>query len=171
MKKLINLSDQVVEDMVEGLLVLHPDQSRIEGCNVLVRSDAVQERDRKVALIAGGGSGHEPAHAGYVGKGMLTAAVAGQVFTSPSANSIYAAIRATGGRAGVALIIKNYTGDRLNFGFAAEKARAEGQDIGSVIVADDVALLEAQDRSAARGIAGTVLVHKIAGAMAEEGQV
>lgn len=170
MKKLINLSGNVVEEMLDGLLFLHPDQIQIDGFNVLVRGDKNFDPDRKVSLIAGGGSGHEPAHAGYVGQGMLSAAVAGQVFTSPSANSVFAAIKAAGGRAGVVLIIKNYTGDCLNFGFAAEMARSEGQMVESIIVADDVALLDVQDRSEARGIAGTVLIHKIAGAAAEEGR-
>ncbi|MGA8597129.1 MAG: dihydroxyacetone kinase subunit DhaL [Bryobacteraceae bacterium] len=170
MKKLINRPDRVVEEMIEGLLALYPEQSRIEGLNVLLRSDAAEERDRKVALISGGGSGHEPAHAGYIGRGMLTAAVAGEVFTSPSAKSVYAAIKAVGGSAGVALIVKNYTGDRLNFGFAAEMARADGLCVEIVTVAEDVALLDSHDRSDARGIAGTVLVHKIAGAAAEEGR-
>ncbi len=170
MKKLINRPDCVIGEMMEGLLALYPDHSRLEGFNVLLRSDAAKERDRKVALISGGGSGHEPAHAGYIGRGMLTAAVAGEVFTSPSAKSVYAAIKAVGGSAGVALIVKNYTGDRLNFGFAAEMARADGMHVETVTVADDVALLDSQDRSDARGIAGTVLVHKIAGAASEEGR-
>jgi dihydroxyacetone kinase len=170
MKKLINQPRQVVEEMIEGLLALHPNQARLEGLNVLVRVDARNHCDRRVSLIAGGGSGHEPAHAGYVGKGMLTAAVAGDVFTSPSARSVFAAIKATGGKAGVVLIVKNYTGDRLNFGYAAEMARSEGMQVEQVVVADDVALIGAYDRSEARGIAGTVLVHKIAGAAAEEGR-
>jgi triose/dihydroxyacetone kinase / FAD-AMP lyase (cyclizing) len=170
MKKLVNRPDRVVEEMMEGLLALYPDHARLEGFNVLFRSDWAEERDRKVALISGGGSGHEPAHAGYIGRGMLTAAVAGQVFTSPTVNSIYEAIKAVTGKAGVVLIVKNYTGDRLNFGFAAEKARAGSLRIETATVADDVALFESQDRSDARGIAGTVLVHKIAGAAAEEGR-
>lgn len=170
MKKLINHPSQLVGEMVEGFLALHPDQARIQGLNVLLRSDAREFCNRKVSLISGGGSGHEPAHAGYIGKGMLTAAVAGEVFASPSANAVFSAIKAVGGKAGVVLIIKNYTGDRLNFGYAAEMARTEGLDVGQVVVADDVALIGAYDRSEARGIAGTVLVHKIAGAAAEEGR-
>ncbi|HXE15510.1 MAG TPA: dihydroxyacetone kinase subunit DhaL [Bryobacteraceae bacterium] len=170
MKKLINHPSQLVGEMVEGLLALHPNHARIQGLNVLLRADVREHCDRKVSLISGGGSGHEPAHAGYIGRGMLSAAVAGEVFTSPSANSVFAAIEAVGGRAGVVLIIKNYTGDRLNFGYAAEMARTEGLRVGQVVVADDVALLGAYDRAEARGIAGTVFVHKIAGAVAEEGR-
>ncbi|MBV8865545.1 MAG: dihydroxyacetone kinase subunit L, partial [Acidobacteriaceae bacterium] len=119
-------------------------------------------------LISGGGSGHEPAHAGYIGPGMLSAAVAGEIFTSPSAESVLAAIRAVTGRLGALLIVKNYTGDRLNFGLAGEMARAEGLLIETVIVADDVALAGSAEHAGKRGIAGTVLVHKIAGAAAAE---
>ena len=120
-------------------------------------------------MISGGGSGHEPAHAGYVGRGMLSAAVAGDVFTSPSPDAVLAAIRATAGPAGALLIIKNYTGDRLNFGLAAELARAEGIPVETVLVADDVALAASPGHAGRRGLAGTVLVHKIAGAVAESG--
>ena len=120
-------------------------------------------------MISGGGSGHEPAHAGYVGRGMLSAAVAGDVFTSPSPDAVLAAIRATAGPAGALLIIKNYTGDRLNFGLAAELARAEGIPVETVLVADDVALAASPGHAGRRGLAGTILVHKIAGAVAESG--
>jgi dihydroxyacetone kinase len=122
-----------------------------------------------VAVISGGGSGHEPAHAGYVGRGMLAAAVAGDVFTSPSPDAILAAIRATAGPRGVLLIVKNYTGDRLNFGLAAELACAEAILVESVVVADDVALTASAGHAGRRGLAGTLLVHKIAGATAETG--
>lgn len=122
-----------------------------------------------MALISGGGAGHEPAHAGYVGAGMLTAAVSGDVFSSPSADTVLKAIRAVGGPAGVLLIVKNYTGDRLNFGLAAELARVEGMAVEMVVVGDDAALADDGANAGRRGLAGTVLVHKIAGAAAEEG--
>ena len=134
--------------------------------HVLVRSDLPAAERRPVAVISGGGSGHEPAHAGYVGDGMLSAAVCGEVFTSPSTDAVLAAIRATAGPNGALLIVKNYTGDRLNFGLAAELARAEGIPVEIAIVADDVSLRRHTPRERRRGIAGTVLVHKIAGAAA-----
>lgn len=170
MKKLVNDPILVVEEMVEGLLLADDRLSRIEGENVVLRRDhrALAESG-KVAIISGGGAGHEPAHAGYVGEGMLTAAVIGAVFTSPSVDAVLAAIRAVAGPAGVLLIIKNYTGDRLNFGLAAEFARADGIAVEMVIVADDVALGDDGGRVGRRGIAGTVLVHKVAGAAAQAG--
>jgi ATP-dependent dihydroxyacetone kinase len=169
-KKLINRPENVVEEMLQGLLTVYPDLSRLSDYKVLIRSDAEDMRDVQVALISGGGSGHEPAHAGYIGAGMLSAAVAGEVFTSPSADSVLAAIQAVAGKPGVLLIVKNYTGDRLNFGLAAEMARAEGISVQMVVVADDVALADVQDTAGRRGLAGTVLVHKIAGAAAAEGR-
>jgi dihydroxyacetone kinase len=169
-KKLINRPENVVEEMLQGLLTIYPGLSRLSDYKVLIRSDAEDMRDVQVALISGGGSGHEPAHAGYIGAGMLSAAVAGEVFTSPSADSVLAAIQAVAGKPGVLLIVKNYTGDRLNFGLAAEMARAEGISVQMVIVADDVALADIQDTAGRRGLAGTVLVHKIAGAAAAEGK-
>ncbi len=156
--------------MLDGLLALHPGLARLADQNVILRADFETVREHQVALISGGGSGHEPAHAGYVGAGMLSAAVAGEVFTSPSADSVLAAIRAVTGRLGALLIIKNYTGDRLNFGMAAEIARAEGYLVESVVVADDVALAKSEEHAGRRGLAGTVLVHKIAGAAAAEGK-
>jgi len=155
--------------MVEGLLASHAGLARLSQHTVLLRSDAANVRDRQVALISGGGSGHEPAHAGYIGQGMLTAAVAGEVFTSPSSDSVLAAIRAVAGQPGVLLIVKNYTGDRLNFGLAAELTRTEGIKVETVIVADDIALAQTEDNAGRRGLAGTVLVHKLAGAAAAEG--
>ncbi|CAN0606519.1 unnamed protein product, partial [Ectocarpus sp. 12 AP-2014] len=119
-----------------------------------------------VALISGGGSGHEPAHAGFVGPGMLTAAVCGEVFASPSVDAVLAGILAVTGDAGCVLIVKNYTGDRLNFGLAAERARALGHKVEMIVVDDDVAL---PDMPQPRGVAGTLFVHKIAGALAESG--
>jgi dihydroxyacetone kinase len=140
MKMLINRPETVVEEMVQGLVALHPGLRRLPGQTVIVRADADEFRGKKVALISGGGSGHEPAHAGYVGQGMLSAAVAGDIFTSPSPDAVLDAIRAVAGKAGALLIVKNYTGDRLNFGLAAEMARAEGIPVEIAVVADDVAL-------------------------------
>ncbi len=171
MKKLINRPDHVVVEMIEGLVAVYPGLSRLPGRNVIVRSDALAARERQVALISGGGSGHEPAHAGYVGQGMLSAAVAGEVFTSPPPNAVLSAIRASAGARGALLIVKNYTGDRLNFGLAAELARTEGVPVEVVVVADDVALAGAADaaHTGRRGLAGAILVHKIAGAAADAG--
>lgn len=169
MKKLINRPADAVEEMVEGLAAAHPGLRRLAGHTVLIRADLPDGADRTVAVISGGGSGHEPAHAGYVGRGMLSAAVAGDVFTSPSPDAVLAAIRATAGPRGALLVIKNYTGDRLNFGLAAELARSEGIAVESVLVADDVALAASVEHAGRRGLAGTVLVHKIAGAVAESG--
>jgi dihydroxyacetone kinase len=127
MKKLINDVSAVVPEMLDGLAALNPGLSLLQGGTIIVRADGeAAARRGEVALISGGGSGHEPAHAGYVGPGMLSAAVAGEVFTSPSTDAVLDAIRAVAGPAGVLLIVKNYTGDRFNFGLAAEIARAEG---------------------------------------------
>jgi triose/dihydroxyacetone kinase / FAD-AMP lyase (cyclizing) len=171
MKKLINDVSAVVPDMLDGLAALNPQLSILQGHTIVVRADAeVMAVRGEVALISGGGSGHEPAHGGYVGHGMLSAAVAGEVFTSPSTDAVLDAIRAVAGAAGVLLIVKNYTGDRFNFGLAAEIARAEGIPTEMVIVADDVALSASGDHAGRRGLAGTVLVHKIAGAAAAAGR-
>jgi len=169
MKKLINAPAGVVREILEGMAALNANLVLLEGMNIIVRADLPAPAQRKVAVVSGGGSGHEPAHAGYVGAGMLSAAVAGEIFTSPDTDSILAAIKAAAGPAGALLIIKNYTGDRLNFGLAAELARAEGIPVEIVVVADDVALRDAVPRERRRGIAGTVLVHKIAAAAAERG--
>ncbi|CAM2153351.1 triose/dihydroxyacetone kinase / FAD-AMP lyase (cyclizing) [Pararobbsia alpina] len=169
MKKLLNDVSAVVPDMLEGLVALNPDLALLKDSGVVLRVDAQVVAARgEVALISGGGSGHEPAHAGYVGKGMLSAAVAGEVFTSPSTDAVLDAIRAVAGPAGVLLIVKNYTGDRFNFGLAAEIARSEGINVEMVIVADDVALSASGEHAGRRGLAGTVFVHKIAGAAAAE---
>ena len=169
MKKLINDPRAVVREMLEGMADLHPGLALLDSENVIVRTGLPPAAQRAVALLSGGGSGHEPAHAGYVGDGMLTAAVAGEVFTSPSVDAVLAGIRAASGPAGALLIVKNYTGDRLNFGLAAELARADGIPVEEVIVADDVALAGTVANDRRRGIAGTVLVHKIAGAAAAAG--
>ncbi|MGJ3261802.1 MAG: dihydroxyacetone kinase subunit DhaK [Salinarimonas sp.] len=167
MKQFINDRDTLVTEAIDGLVRASSGRlARLDGyphIKVVLRTDW----DRgKVALVSGGGSGHEPSHAGFVGRGMLTAAVCGDVFASPSVDAVLAGILAVTGRAGCLLIVKNYTGDRLNFGLAAERARAFGLKVSMVIVDDDVAL---PDLPQARGVAGTLFVHKIAGAMAEEG--
>ena len=171
MKKLINDVSAVVTEMLGGLVALHPGLTLLQGGFIVVRADAAETAARgEVALISGGGSGHEPAHGGYVGPGMLSAAVAGEIFTSPSVDAVLDAIRAVVGPAGALLIVKNYTGDRLNFGLAAEIARAEGIPVEMVIVSDDVALAANGAHAGRRGLAGTILVHKIAGAVAAEGR-
>src|SRR5258708_7191764 len=173
MKKLINDVAEVVPDMLDGLAALNPGLSLLQGSTIIVRADADAEAAAArgdVALISGGGSGHEPAHGGLVGAGMLSAAVAGEVFTSPSTDAVLDAIRAVAGPAGVLLIVKNYTGDCFNFGLAAEIARAEGIAVEMAIVADDVALSAHGEHAGRRGLAGTVFVHKIAGAAAAEGR-
>lgn len=165
MKKLVNGIAEYVDDMLEGLVKAYPELTRVPGTQVVVRS-ALGE---KVGLVSGGGSGHEPAHAGFVGKGMLDAAVAGEVFTSPTPDQILAAVQAIDKGKGIFLIIKNYTGDVMNFEMAADLARAEGIEVEQVIVNDDVAVEGSTYTVGRRGIAGTVFVHKIAGAAAESG--
>ena len=169
MKKLVNDPRSIVREMLEGQVALNAAQTLLEGENVVLRADPGPPGSAQVAIISGGGSGHEPAHAGYVGAGMLHAAVAGDVFTSPSTDAVLAAIRAASGPAGALLVVKNYTGDRLNFGLAAEMARAEGIAVEAVVVADDVALRDTVEPARRRGIAGTVLVHKVAGAASAAG--
>lgn len=169
MKKLINDPRHLVRELLEGTVDLSPRLALLDGEDVVIRADLPAVSARKVAIISGGGSGHEPAHAGYVGRGMLTAAVAGDVFTSPSTDAVLAAILAVSGPAGCVLVVKNYTGDRLNFGLAAELARQQGIPVEVVLVADDVSLRDLVARDRRRGIAGTVLVHKLAGAAAERG--
>ncbi|KAI4998284.1 hypothetical protein ZWY2020_053626 [Hordeum vulgare] len=171
-KKLINNPDDVVTEFIEGLVETYPGLQYLDGfpqIKVVLRADAVGGAFDKVAVISGGGSGHEPAHAGFVGPGMLTAAVSGDVFASPPVDSILAAIRAVTGTMGCLLIIKNYTGDRLNFGLAAEQAKSEGYKIEMVIVGDDCALPPPRGIAGRRGLAGTILVHKVAGAAADAG--
>ncbi|ABC91755.1 dihydroxyacetone kinase protein [Rhizobium etli CFN 42] len=167
MSQFLNSKENAVTEAIDGLLAASGGAlSRLDGyphIRVVVRSDWDRS---KVAIVSGGGSGHEPAHAGFVGKGMLTAAVCGDVFASPSVDAILAGILAVTGPAGCLLIVKNYTGDRLNFGLAAERARAFGLNVSMVIVDDDIAL---PDLPQSRGVAGTLFVHKIAGALAESG--
>ncbi len=168
-KQLLNQVDRCVEDLIDGILLTNPHLSKIDGYNAVVRSDIDIVKQREVTLISGGGSGHEPSHAGYVGNGMLSAAVLGNVFASPSVASILATIRVVAGSKGVILIVKNYTGDRLNFGMALELAKQEGIQGKMVIVDDDCALPEGKGITGGRGIAGTVFIHKIAGACASCG--
>lgn len=165
MKKLINDVTLYVNEMLDGLVAAVPSLQRLEGTQVIVRS----ELSEKVGLVSGGGSGHEPAHAGFVGKGMLDGAVAGEVFTSPTPDQVFEAIKAVNQGKGVLLIIKNYTGDVMNFEMAADMARAEGIDVEQVVVSDDVAVENSTYTVGRRGIAGTVFVHKVAGAAAEAG--
>ncbi len=160
----------MVRELLEGLVSLDPGLALLAAEQVILRQPLAATGDRLVAVISGGGSGHEPAHAGYVGEGMLTAAVAGDVFTSPSVDAVLAAIRAAAGPAGALLVVKNYTGDRLNFGLAAELARSEGIPVETVLVADDAALRHTVAPEKRRGIAGTVLIHKLAGATAAAGR-
>ncbi|WP_027417215.1 dihydroxyacetone kinase subunit DhaK [Aneurinibacillus terranovensis] len=168
MKKLINNPEQVVRDMIDGMVLAHPDKLKnLSETNVLIRANAPVQG--KVALVSGGGSGHEPAHAGFVGAGMLDAAVAGEVFTSPTPDQILEAMKAVNTGNGILLIIKNYSGDLMNFEMAAELAEAEGIQVAKVIVNDDVAVENSTFTTGRRGIAGTVFVHKIAGALAEKG--
>lgn len=166
MKKIINSPDNVVEEMLEGMTAAYPQYiKRVEGTDVIVRAN----KKDKVALISGGGSGHEPTHAGYVGTGMLDGAVPGPIFTSPTPDQVYEAVKAVDSGKGVLLVIKNYTGDIMNFDMAAEMAEADGIMVDKVVVADDVAVENSTYTIGRRGIAGTVFVHKIAGAKAESG--
>ncbi|EDM76869.1 dihydroxyacetone kinase [Plesiocystis pacifica SIR-1] len=165
-KRFINGADSIVTEALDGLVCLGHDRVRLDGFPHVKVVRRASLDPAKVALVSGGGAGHEPAHAGLVGAGMLSAAVSGEIFASPSVEAVHAGILASTGPAGCLLIIKNYTGDRLNFGLAAERARAAGLRVEAVIVADDVAL---PDAVSARGVAGTVLVHKIAGHLAERG--
>jgi dihydroxyacetone kinase len=169
MKHFFNNRENIVTEALDGLLATTPAGrlARLDtypDIKVIIRADWDKS---KVALVSGGGAGHEPSHAGFVGQGMLTAAVSGEIFASPSVDAVLTAIRAVTGEKGCLLIVKNYTGDRLNFGLAAEKARAEGFAVEMVIVADDIAL---PDILQPRGVAGTLFIHKIAGHHAEQGE-
>jgi len=166
-KKILNIPEDSVEEFIEGLLLQYPNHLvRLEKHHVVLAS---QQQDT-VKLISGGGSGHEPSHAGWIGQGMLSAAVCGGMFASPSVAAVLSAILTIGrDNTGVLLIIKNYTGDRLNFGVAAERANLMGVPVRTIVVADDCALPRTKGVTGARGLAGTVLVHKIAGAAAAAG--
>ena len=167
MKKLINQPDNVVDEALAGMARAHADLIRVESPNIVVRKDA--PRQGKVGVISGGGSGHEPMHGGFVGRGMLDAACPGAVFTSPVPDQMLAATQAVNGGVGVLHIVKNYTGDIMNFELAAELARAEGIDVEAVVIADDVAVKDSLYTAGRRGVGGTVLAEKIVGAAAEEG--
>jgi phosphoenolpyruvate---glycerone phosphotransferase subunit DhaK len=168
MRKFINDPDLVVKQSLAGLAAAHSDLLRYDAeAQILVRADA--PRQGKVALISGGGSGHEPLHGGFVGKGMLDAACPGEVFTSPVPDQMLAATRAVNGGAGVIHIVKNYTGDVLNFKMAADEAADDGIAVESVLVDDDVAVQDSLYTAGRRGVGATVLLEKIAGAAAERG--
>ncbi|MBE6905782.1 MAG: dihydroxyacetone kinase subunit DhaK [Ruminococcaceae bacterium] len=166
MKKIINHPNSVVSELLAGMVKAHPSLQYAEGLEVISRR---QKTLGKVGIVAGGGSGHEPAHAGYVGRGMLDAAVAGNVFSSPSPDRIIKGIEEANGGAGVLLIIKNYSGDIMNFGMAKDLAEMDDIPVESVVVKDDVAVPDSTYSTGRRGIAGTVFVHKIAGAKAQAG--
>ena len=167
MKKLINAPDAVVADALVGLAAAHPSLSVDAENRVVLRAE--RARAGKVGLVSGGGSGHEPLHAGFVGYGMLDAACPGEVFTSPVPDQMLAAARAVNSGAGVLQIVKNYTGDVLNFQMAAELAADEGIEVASVLVNDDVAVEDSTYTAGRRGTGATVFVEKIAGALAEQG--
>jgi dihydroxyacetone kinase-like protein len=169
MKKLINEPARVVEEMLRGMELAHGGMLRLLPDNgVVLRADAPVQG--KVALVSGGGSGHEPTHGGYVGPGMLDAACAGSVFTSPTPDQMLEATKAVDGGAGVFYVVKNYTGDVLNFEMAGELAEAEGIQTDYVVTNDDVAVEDSTFTSGRRGIAGTLFVHKICGAAADDGK-
>ena len=168
MKKLINSPERVVDDALAGMAAAHGDLIRVIEPNVVVRKDA--PRSGKVGVISGGGSGHEPMHGGFVGMGMLDAACPGAVFTSPVPDQMLAATKAVDGGAGVLHIVKNYTGDIMNFELAAELGQGEGIKVASVVIADDVAVQDSLYTAGRRGVGGTVLAEKIVGGAAEEGK-
>src|SRR6058998_2842360 len=168
MKKLLNDADDLVKESLTGLAAAHGDLLRYDADEqIVVRADAPVEG--KVALVSGGGSGHEPLHGGFVGKGMLDAACPGEVFTSPVPEQMLAATKAVDAGAGVVHIVKNYTGDVMNFKLAAEDAADEGIDVESVLIDDDVAVQDSLYTAGRRGVGATVLAEKLAGAAAERG--
>ncbi|NVN48772.1 dihydroxyacetone kinase subunit DhaK [Mycolicibacterium hippocampi] len=168
MKKLINDPNDVVAEALRGMALAHP-ELRIDQTNrIIYRGDAPVAG--KVALISGGGSGHEPLHGGFVGAGMLDAACAGEIFTSPVPDQMLEATKTVNAGAGVLHIVKNYTGDVMNFEMAAELAQAEGIDVESVIVDDDVAVQDSTYTAGRRGVGATVLLEKLAGAAADQGR-
>jgi phosphoenolpyruvate---glycerone phosphotransferase subunit DhaK len=167
MKKLINRPEDVVTEALEGIAAAHPDLVRVNyGPNYIVRADAPIQG--KVGIVSGGGSGHEPMHGGFVGTGMLDAACPGEVFTSPTPDQMIEATKAVDGGAGVLHIVKNYTGDVMNFEMAAELGRGEGIEVEAVVIDDDVAVQDSLYTAGRRGVGTTVLAEKICGAAAEE---
>ncbi|WP_295494837.1 dihydroxyacetone kinase subunit DhaK [uncultured Streptococcus sp.] len=168
MKKIINKPENVVTEMLDGLAYVHNDMvHRVEGFDIIARNEQVAGQ---VGLISGGGSGHEPAHAGFVGDGMLSAAIAGAVFTSPTPDQILEAIKEADQGAGVFMVVKNYSGDIMNFEMAQELAEMEGIEVASVVVDDDIAVENSLYTQGRRGVAGTIFVHKILGHAAREGK-
>ncbi|MFE2775464.1 dihydroxyacetone kinase subunit DhaK [Aerococcus urinaeequi] len=168
MKKIINQPGDIVSQMVKGLASAHADiLAQVPDTQVLYRT---AETPNIVGIVSGGGSGHEPSHAGFVGKGMLSAAVSGEVFTSPTPDQILEGIKAADNGAGVFLVIKNYTGDVMNFEIAQEFAEAEGIETAAIIVDDDIAMEDSTYTAGRRGIAGTVFMHKIIGYYADQGK-
>lgn len=169
MKKIIDNPNDVVDEMVSGMSKAYPQYiRRIPQTDALVRANE-ESMTGKVGLVSGGGSGHEPTHAGFIGKGMLSAAVCGQVFTSPTPDQIYAAIKAADHGQGVFLIIKNYSGDVMNFEMAMDMAEMEDIKVKSIVVDDDIAVENSTYTQGRRGVAGTILMHKILGAAAQNG--
>ena len=168
MKKIINKPENVVTEMLDGLAYVHSDLvHRVDGFDIIARNE---QAAGQVGLISGGGSGHEPAHAGFVGDGMLSAAIAGAVFTSPTPDQILEAIKAADQGAGVFMVVKNYSGDIMNFEMAQELAEMEGIEVASVVVDDDIAVENSLYTQGRRGVAGTIFVHKILGHAAREGK-
>lgn len=168
MKKIINNPENVVTEMLDGLAYVHSDLvHRVEGVDIIARNE---QAAGQVGLISGGGSGHEPAHAGFVGDGMLSAAIAGAVFTSPTPDQILEAIKEADQGAGVFMVVKNYSGDIMNFEMAQELAEMEGIEVASVVVDDDIAVENSLYTQGRRGVAGTIFVHKILGHAAREGK-
>ena len=168
MKKIINQPEDILNQMLDGLTYAYSDLvERIPETDVILRKD---RNEGKVGLVSGGGSGHEPSHAGFVGKGMLSAAVCGEVFTSPTPDQVLEGIKAADTGAGVMLIIKNYSGDVMNFEMAKDMAEMEGIEVETIIVDDDIAVEDSTFTAGRRGVAGTVLVHKILGAYADQGK-
>ena len=168
MKKIINKPENVVTEMLDGLAYVHSDLvHRVEGFDIIERNE---QAAGQVGLISGGGSGHEPAHAGFVGDGMLSAAIAGAVFTSPTPDQILEAIKEADQGAGVFMVVKNYSGDIMNFEMAQELAEMEGIEVASVVVDDDIAVENSLYTQGRRGVAGTIFVHKILGHAAREGK-
>lgn len=168
MKKIINNPENVVTEMLDGLAYVHNYLvHRVDGFDIIARNE---QAPGQVGLISGGGSGHEPAHAGFVGDGMLSAAIAGAVFTSPTPDQILEAIKEADQGAGVFMVVKNYSGDIMNFEMAQELAEMEGIEVASVVVDDDIAVENSLYTQGRRGVAGTIFVHKILGHAAREGK-
>ncbi|WP_367297872.1 dihydroxyacetone kinase subunit DhaK [Loigolactobacillus coryniformis] len=169
MKKIMNDPQNIVPEMVAGLVQAYPQYvERLPETEALVRHDKAS-MENKVGVISGGGSGHEPTHAGFVGAGMLSAAVAGQVFTSPTPDQIYAAIKAADHGKGVFMVIKNYSGDVMNFDMAKDMADLDDIQVKSIVVDDDIAVENSTYTQGRRGVAGTIFMHKIIGAAADQG--